>query len=149
VFLSAVSLLTVAFATAAGAPTVKDRPTSDPDLVGEWSLTAFTQGGAPVRGGSPVTQVEFAADGTLLSRNRNWVIVTTDRYTADRGQTPRALDLQAADGRVAVSRGAYVFDGDTLTVVYVTDPAAARPAKVEAPAGSTVYQAVYVRRKKD
>jgi hypothetical protein len=43
----------------------------------------------------------------------------------------------------------YAIDGETLTIFYVTDPKADRPPKLEAPAGSKVFQAVYARRKKD
>jgi hypothetical protein len=42
----------------------------------------------------------------------------------------------------------YAVEGDTLTVCYVTDPDAPRPAKLEAPAGSKARLAVYKRAKK-
>jgi uncharacterized protein (TIGR03067 family) len=148
VFRLTTPLLIIVLATASrAAPGLKDRPGADPDLVGDWDLKSLTQGSEPVWLGAIATQTEFTADGQRVSRNRNGVIVATARYAADRGKTPREFDLRhPADGPVT-SRGVYSIDGDTLTVFYVTDPKADRPAKLEAPAGSKVFQAVYVRRR--
>ena len=147
----AVRLLAVALTvvSAQAAPGLKDRPGADPDLVGDWVLKALTQEGGPVPVGAIAPHAEFTADDERISRNRNGVIVATARYAADRGKTPREFDLRSpADGPVT-ARGVYVIEADTLTLFYVTDPKADRPTKLEAPAGSQVFQAVYVRWKKD
>jgi uncharacterized protein (TIGR03067 family) len=131
------------------APGPKERPAVDPDLVGEWALKAVTQGGVAVRGHLIPAHAEFTAGGERFGRNRNGVIVSTERYAADRARTPRAIDLwNPADGAV-VARGVYAIDGDRLTIVYVTDAAADRPTKADAPAGSKVVQVVYERKRKD
>jgi uncharacterized protein (TIGR03067 family) len=144
------TLLLVALAAVApAAPAPKDRPATDPDLVGDWAFKALTQGGVAVRGHYTPPHTEFTAGGERVGRNRNGVIVSTERYCADRALAPRAIDLWGPADGAAVARGVYAIDGDTLTIVYVTDAAADRPTKVEAPAGSKVFQAVYERKHKD
>jgi uncharacterized protein (TIGR03067 family) len=142
-------VVAVTATSALSAPTLKDRPATDPDLVGDWVLKSLTHAGVPVPVRDVAAHTEFTADGERISRNRNGIIVSTVRYSADRSRTPRALDVwTAGDGRVTLS-GVYVRDGDVLTIYYVTDPTADRPAKLEAPAGSKVFMAVYERRRKE
>jgi uncharacterized protein (TIGR03067 family) len=144
----AAPLLILALAAPPGrpAPVLKDRPATDSDLVGDWVLKSLTEGGVPARLGGLATQVEFTVDGDRIGRNRNGVIVSTARYRADRAPTPRTLDVWSADGP-PTSRGVYALDVDTLTVFYVTDTGADRPAKLDAPAGSKVFMAVFERKK--
>src|SRR5688500_8385338 len=142
-------LLLVLTAIAPAAPGPKDRPTVDPDLAGDWVLEAVTQGGVAVRRHLIPAHAEFTPGGERIGRNRNGGIVSTERYTADRARTPRALDLWTPADTTAVARGVYAIDGDRLIIVYVTDAGAERPTRVDAPAGSKVFQVVYERKRKD
>ena len=148
----AVPLLIVALTTPAArpAPTLKERPGIDPQLVGEWDLKSLSMGGGvPTPVNLLAADTEFTADGQRISRNSNGVIVGTFRYRTDRAAKPPTIDVWTGDDPAAGSRGVYSLDGDTLTVYYVTDPKADRPAKLESPAGSKVIMAVYERRRKD
>lgn len=144
-----IPLLLVIAAGAPAAPAPKGRPAADPDLVGDWVLKAVTQGGVAVRGHLIPAHAEFTAGGERIGRNRNGIIVSTERYIADRARTPRAIDLWDPANATAVARGVYAIDGDLLTIVYVTDPAADRPSEVDAPAASKAFQVVYQRKGKD
>jgi uncharacterized protein (TIGR03067 family) len=137
-------------AGAAAAPGLKDPPPTGPDVAGEWVLVSLSLGGQPIPVGDIAGHTEFTADGRRVSRNRLGQVVGEARYALGRDRAPPTLDLRdKADGPVT-SRGVYAVDGDALTVCYTTDPDAPRPARLEAPAGSKVFLAVYTRaRKKD
>jgi uncharacterized protein (TIGR03067 family) len=144
----AVPLLVLTTALAWSAPTLKERPGMDPAVVGEWVLKSLSQGGVPVAVNSIAAQTEFTAEGERISRNRNGVIVATARYRPDRTMTAPTFDVWTGD-EPPTTRGVYTLNGDTLTIYYVTDPKADRPAKLESLAGSKVFMAVYERRRKD
>jgi uncharacterized protein (TIGR03067 family) len=143
-FVLALSLAAGAYA----APGLKDPPPKGPDVAGEWVLVSLSMGGVPTPVKDIAVHTEFTADGRRVSRNRLGQIVAEARYTLDRDQVPPTFDLRyKADGPITL-RGVYSVDGDTLTICYTTDPDAARPTKLEGPAGSKVFLGVYTRVKK-
>src|SRR5262245_5629766 len=82
-----VAWLLLLSALSPAAPAPKDRPAVDPDLVGDWVLKAVSQGGVEVHRHYIPAHTEFSAGGERYGRNRNGIIVSTERYSADRGRT--------------------------------------------------------------
>jgi uncharacterized protein (TIGR03067 family) len=86
------------------------------------------------------------------------VFVTGDHYRVegpvqdngtmalDASRSPRTMDLTVGEGPSAGTRiqAIYTLQGDLLQVCYATD-GGARPSKFEAPAGSSLFLAVYRR----
>jgi uncharacterized protein (TIGR03067 family) len=143
------AVMVVLAGLAVAAPKPKDSPSKGPDIAGDWILVSLSMGGVPTSLDAIVTQTEFTADGRRVSRNRLGQVVGESPYNLGRDQDRPTIDLRhKADGPV-VYRGIYAVETDTLTICYVTDPAADRPTKLEAPAGSKVWLAVYTRAKKN
>jgi uncharacterized protein (TIGR03067 family) len=142
-------VLALSFAAGvSAAPGLKDLPPKGPDISGEWVLVSLSMGGVPTTLDAIAVHTEFTADGRRVSRNRLGQVVAEARYALGREQAPPTFDLRyKAEGPVTL-RGVYAVDRETLTICYTTDADAARPAKLEAPAGSKVFLAVYNRAKK-
>jgi uncharacterized protein (TIGR03067 family) len=115
-----VSVLVVTLAL--GAPALKDPPTKETGLVGEWELETVATGNNPPKPprpkGAGVTRYVFTADGT-------WIVYRGERrlgddraYFTDPKSNPPAIDLRyepaEQDGRL--SRGIYKVEGDRLTL---------------------------------
>ena len=135
-------------AGSAAAPNLKDPPPKGPEIAGDWVLTSLSMGGVPTPVGDIAVHTEFTADGRRVSRNRLGQVIAEAQYALGRDQSPPTFDLRAKPDGPVTSRGIYAVDGDILTIWYTIDPDAARPAKLEAPAGSKVWLVVYTRAKK-
>jgi len=130
------------------APRPKDLPPSEPEITGDWVLVSLVFRGQPTDLKDIAVNTQFTPDGRRVSRNSLGQVVGEARYALGRDQDPPTFDLRAkADGPVT-SRGIYAVKADSLTICFVTDPEAPRPAKLEAPAGSNAQLAVYKRVKK-
>ncbi|HVK09539.1 MAG TPA: TIGR03067 domain-containing protein [Gemmataceae bacterium] len=130
------------------APALKEPPGNDPNLIGEWVLERLELGGKPTSLDGVAVRTEFTADGKRVTRNRGGEVIAERLYTLGRDRVPPRIDIRAADGEAVALRGIYSVSGEKLTVAYVTDDAADRPAKLESPAGSKVYLGTYRRMKK-
>ena len=139
--LSALALaLGLATGWGAAAPALKGRPAAS--VRGAWVAERAVLGGADVTRAVGPFRYTFGADGA-------WVYAPPAdppadgryEYPAHPGAGPAAIDLVADAGGPGqrTLRGIYKVEGETLTLCYPTDPAAARPNQFESRAGTEVY----------
>lgn len=106
---------------ATAAPALKDRPSKEAPIFGEWIRVGHTEAGKPLPPDHAVHHQWFMADGEWKysygdrpdnTRGKNFVI--------DTGQSPRTIDISMQAGGKANWRGIYKVEGDTLTLCLVT-----------------------------
>ena len=102
---------------ALAAPGLKDPPTKDSPIVGEWQLVRCNG----ERPGLP--QVEaFGADGSRVVRTRfpDKEVEDRGRYAANPAASPSEIDYLFDASEGGNIRGIYKVEGDILTICYQT-----------------------------
>jgi uncharacterized protein (TIGR03067 family) len=111
-----VNTFLLGLAISVGAPTLKERPTDEPNILGDWKLMEWIQDGNKIAVGAN-TGVEFLPDGKRLWRDGPGE-PEERRYKLYPKTSPTQIDLIRTDaGPVPlVYPCIFKFDGDNLII---------------------------------
>lgn len=138
------ALLTAA-TLAPAAPALKDRPSKEGPIFGDWLRVGHTQAGTPVAPDRDPHHQIFTPDGEWKyyygagpdgSRGKSFV--------TDSRQNPFTIDITLGANQKAHYRGIYKVEGDTLTLCLVTGDQE-RPKKFESSADQPTTVWVFKR----
>jgi|SRR5262245_4445017 len=139
-------------ALSVAAPTLKDPPKKEAEVVGEWQVESLVIGGKVIEqpAGAPV-RYSFTKDGKwVISRSGKEVGGKGRAYKTDPKADPPTIDLLSEPGNPdgPFNLGIYAIQGDTLTLCMSTANLA-RPTKFEPAGAPRVATYVFKRVKQD
>ena len=142
------TILLTAFAISA--PALKDPPTKELNLAGEWIVESQVTNGIPLKS-SVERKYIFSAEGTWTQTTSRTKVTPklTRPYTIDDKNKPAAIDMKLSGLAASTTyTGIVKIEGDTMTLCY-SRKADERPTKFDSPEGSTVILIVLKRVKKE
>lgn len=135
-----VRALVVAVAVATGAAVAADEKAFDAaKLAGTWKLTEGTKGGEKADVAGLKEGAVFTKDTITL---KNDMGTFKFKYSVDAKASPATIDLEITEPegfKGTKSQGLVKLDGDTLTLIYATEPDAKRPTKFESTKENKYY----------
>ena len=132
------AVIALAAGLAHAAPALKDRPKTEPGLVGEWEVVGVVVGGQSLNLKGVHIMFRFTSDGRWATWYRPNGRPPFAPYSVNPKAGPPAIDLAAREGSDGVdSVGIYPLNGDCLTICQA--PAwAGRPTDFDSATGAPV-----------
>jgi uncharacterized protein (TIGR03067 family) len=113
-------VLLPAAALAPAAPALKEKPPTEPPIVGEWLRVGHTEAGKPVPTDREDHRQAFKADGAWEYSYGGGPPNAGMRFVTDPRQGPPTIDIHINATGTPHYRGVYKVEGDTLTLCLVT-----------------------------